>query len=60
MGGVKEWWDKLMGKGPQPEQDAGVSKKDDAIDADEYNEMKADSYVEQRDPGLMHMGDGDR
>jgi hypothetical protein len=60
MGGIKDWWDKLMGRGPAPEQDAGVSKHDDAIDANEYNEMKADSYVEQRDPGLTHMGDGER
>ena len=60
MGGFKEWWDKMWGRGEQPEQDAGVSKSEDALDANEYNEMKADSYVEQRDPGLMHMGDGER
>ena len=60
MGGFKDWWNKMMGRDEQPEQDAGVSKADDAIDADEYNDMKANSAVEQRDPGLMHMGDGDR
>ena len=61
MGGLKDWWDKLMGNvdKEQHEKETGLSEPSEQP-LDDYQEMKADSYVEQRDPGISHMGDGER
>jgi len=59
MGGLKDWWDKLMGKGDKEDaKEAGLSEPSDES-ANDYMDMKGDQYVEQRDPGIMHMGQGD-
>ena len=61
MGGLKDWWDKLMGNvdKEQYEKETGLSEPSEEA-YDDYHEKKADMAAEQRDPGLMHMGDGDR
>jgi hypothetical protein len=59
MGGFREWWDKMMGKGgEQYKEETGMSQPSED-ELDQYHETKADSYVEQRDPGLMNMGQDD-
>ena len=59
MGGFREWWDKMMGKGgDEYKEETGLSQPSED-ELDRYHEQKADSYVEQRDPGLSRMGQDD-
>jgi hypothetical protein len=59
MGGFREWWDKMMGKGgKEHEEKTGLSQPSED-ELDHYHEEKADMAAEQRDPGISHMGQDD-
>ena len=59
MSGFREWWDKMMGKGGKEyKEETGLSQPSED-ELDHYHEQKADTAAEQRDPGLMKMGQDD-
>ncbi len=60
MGGFKEWWDKMWGRGGKEYQEETGLSQPSEDELDHYHEQKADMAAEQRDPGLMHMGDSER
>ena len=60
MGGFKDWWDKMWGRGGEKYQEETGLSQPSEDELDQYHEKKADMAAEQRDPGLMHMGDSER
>ena len=52
--GLKEWWNRVNGNTNDP-QETGLSEESEER-YDQYQSDKADSYMEQRDPGVMGMG----
>jgi hypothetical protein len=55
--GLREWWNRINGDTNKPEE-TGLSDQSEQP-MDDYQEHKADSYTEQRDPGIIGMGSGD-
>jgi hypothetical protein len=55
--GLKEWWNRVNGNTNDPEE-TGLSEESEER-YDDYQEQKADTYVDQRDPGVSSMGDGE-
>ncbi len=55
--GLKEWWKRVNGDTNEPEESGLSEQSEDRYD--DYQEQKADRYTEQRDPGVIGMGDGE-
>jgi len=55
--GLREWWKRVNGDTNEPEE-TGLSEQSEER-YDQYQSEKADTYMEQRDPGVIGMGQGD-
>ena len=55
--GLKEWWNRVNGNTNDPEE-TGLSEESEER-YDQHQSDKADQYMEQRDPGVINMGDGE-
>lgn len=58
--GLREWWDRVTGSGAakQKAEEEGLSEPSEAA-YDTYEADKADRAADQRDPGIIGMGQGD-
>ena len=52
--GLKEWWNRVNGNANDPAE-TGLSEESEER-YDDYQANKADNYMEQRDPGVIGMG----
>jgi hypothetical protein len=55
--GLREWWDRINGGKNEPDETGTSEASEERYD--EYHSQKADTAAEQRDPGVIGMGQGD-
>jgi hypothetical protein len=55
--GLSEWWSRITGGKDKPDETGPSEQSEERYD--EHQSHKADTAAEQRDPGVMGMGQGD-